>query len=77
MMKNREISRLEQIRKDKGLTRPQVAMLSGLTKDYLQKLELGKLSFSEMKLSTLLKLSKALRVKPSCLLPLELAKKLK
>ena len=76
-MKNREISRLEQIRTNKGLTRPQLSLLSGLTKDYIQKLELGKLSFNEMKLSTLLKLSKALRVKPSDLLPLELAKKLK
>ena len=78
MIKDREnLTRLEKIRKSKRLTRPQLATLSGVSKSYICALEDRKLSFEEMKLSTLLKLAKGLRVKPRDILPIELARKIK
>ena len=76
-MKNREMTKLELLRKDKKLTRPQLALLCGLSKDTIQQLEIGMLSFNEMKLSTLFKLCKGLRCKPRDILPIELSRKLK
>ena len=76
-MKIRELTRLEKLRLEKGLTRPELASLCGVSIFYIQKLEIGELSFREMKLSTLLKLSKGLKVKPKEILPLELARELK
>lgn len=76
-MKNRELTNLEIIRKSKGLTREQCATLCGVAKITIQKLELGELTFNTMKLDTLLKLCKGLRVKPKDLLPIELARKIK
>lgn len=76
-MKNREISKLEQIRKEKGLTREQCSMLCGVAPITIQKLEIGELTYNTMKLDTLIKLCKGLRVKPSEILPIELARKIK
>lgn len=78
MIKDRNnLTRLEKIRRKKGLTRNQLAELSKVSRSQISALEDYKLTFIEMKLSTLLKLSKALRVKPSEILPIELAKKIK
>lgn len=78
MIKDREnLTRLEKVRRKKGLTRIQLVRLSGVSKATIQKLEDSSYLFDDIKLSTLIKLSKALRVKPSEILPLEIAKKIK
>ena len=78
MIKDRNnLTNLEIIRKGKGLTREQLAILCGVSYAQICALEDKRLSFKEMKLSTLLKLSKGLRVKPTDILPIEIAKKLK
>ena len=78
MIKDREnLTRLEKVRKIKGLTRIQLVRLSGVSKATIQKLEDSTYPFDDIKLSTLLKLAKALRVKPSEILPIEIARKIK
>lgn len=55
--------RLEDLRKEKGLSRNDLAKLSGISMYTIQKLEDGRLNLCECKLSTLTKLAKSLKTK--------------
>lgn len=58
-----KLNNLERLRKVKGYTRPQLAKLSGVNKTTIYYLENGLYDVNNMKLDTLLKLSKALGCK--------------
>ena len=72
-----KMNNLKLIRKEKKLSRRELALLSGVSRQTIQALEEGFTNAEEIKLSTLIKLSKALKVKPSELLDTDIAKKLK
>lgn len=61
--KMKKLENLERIRKVKGLTRPQLAKISGVNKTTIQFLESGINDVNNVKLDTLVKLSKALGCK--------------
>ena len=77
MMMNKKLEKLELIRKEQKLSRRELALLSGVAESTIQALEEGMNNIDDMKLSTLIKLSKALKVKPSALLNDDIAKRLK
>ena len=58
-----KLENLESIRKSKNLTRRELALLSGVKHETIVALELGKTNADNVKLSTILKLAKALKVK--------------
>ena len=71
--KNMKLTNLELIRTERKLTRKDLAKLSGVNEYTIQALEEGR--YDDIKLSTLLALSQALRVKAKSLLPFDIAKK--
>ena len=76
MNSERKLEGLENIRKSRSLTRADLSKLSGVPKDTIHSLEKGRTNVDNVKLSTLIKLSKALRVKVRCLVPVDVAKRL-
>ena len=62
---------LKEIRTNKGLSRRELAELSGVNEQTIVALEIGKNDPSEAKISTLIKLAKALRCKVRHLYPQE------
>lgn len=71
---NKQFLELKLIRKDKNLTREQLAQLSGVPTQTIKSLELGLVNVDNVKLSTLIKLAKALKVKVRRLIDLDNAK---
>ena len=69
-----KMENLKTIRKERKLTRKQLSVLSGVNVNTIQALEEGLTNIANVKLSTLIALSKALRVKAKRLLPSDLAK---
>lgn len=69
--------KLKEVRKEKGFSRRELSLLSGVAEVTIMSLEEGVNNINDIKLSTLLKLSKALKVKPSALLNDDIAKWLK
>lgn len=69
-----KLTNLELIRKERKLTREDLEKLSGVNKFTIQALEEGR--YDDVKLSTLLSLAGALRVKVKKILPFDIAKKL-
>ena len=63
---------LERIRKEKGYSRRELAILSEVSVQTIQSLEKGINNVEQVKLMTLIKIAKALKVKISDLLPKEL-----
>lgn len=63
--------KLEDIRKEKRLSRRELAELSGVNEQTIVALEMGKNNPFEAKLSTLIKLAKALHCKVRDLYPCE------
>lgn len=68
------MTNLQELRKAKGYTREQLSLLSGVNRYTIQHIENGTTNNEEIKLSTLIKLCKALKCKLSDLLPKELHK---
>ena len=58
-----KLENLESIRKSKNLSRRELALLSGVKCETITALELGKNNADNVKLSTIIKLAKALKVK--------------
>lgn len=54
---------LERIRREKGLTRKELSLLSGVSTMTIQSLEQGLTDVNNVKLTTLIKLAKALHCK--------------
>ena len=69
-----KFTNLELIRKDRKLTRKDLEKLSGVNQYTIQALEEGRVD--DVKLSTLIALSTALRIKAKHLLPFDIQKKL-
>ena len=69
--------KLKEVRKEKGFSRRELSLLSGVAEVTIMSLEEGVNNINDIKLSTLLKLSKALKIKPSALLNDDIAKWLK
>lgn len=67
---------LKILRKSKNLTRDELSELSGVPKVTIQTLEDGKVDTDNVKLSTLIKLASALKVKVRKILPIDTANKL-
>ena len=67
---------LKLVRKKKFLTRDQLSELSGVPKITIQTLEDGLVDTDNVKLSTLVKLATALKVKVRKILPIDTANKL-
>ena len=67
---------LKLVRKSKYLTRDRLSELSGVPKITIQTLEDGLVDTDNVKLSTLVKLASAMKVKVRKILPLDTAKKL-
>ena len=67
---------LKLLRKSKGITRVELSKLSGVPKVTIQTLEDGKVDTDNVKLSTLIKLASALKVKVRKILPIDTANKL-
>ena len=67
---------LKLVRKNKNLTRIDLSKLSGVPKVTIQKLEDGVVNTDNVKLSTLVKLASALKVKVRQILPIDTANKL-
>ena len=63
---------LRAVRESKKLTRNELSKLSGISSVNIEKLETGKTIVENVKLSTLIKLSVALKVKVIDLLPKDL-----
>ena len=57
------LSNLERIRKEKQLSRRELELLSGVKQLTIHHLETGTTNVNDVKLSTLIKLAKALKVK--------------
>ena len=68
----KQLDNLEKIRKGKKLTRKQLAVLSGVNENTIQRLEKGMYDVNMVKLGTLVALSKSLHCKISELLGKEL-----
>lgn len=73
----RRLDNLKTIRKEKNLTRRELSLLSGVAPQTIQKLEDGLVNVDDVKLSTLIKLAKALHCKVVNLLPKDLQKVIK
>ena len=71
MNRYKPLHELTVIRREKGLTRPQLAEMCGLSEVTLTTLELGINNPKEAKLSTLLAICKALHIKLKQLFPNE------
>lgn len=69
--------KLEKIRKEKNLTREELADLSGLSKATIEALERGRTNVDNIKLSTLVALATVLNVKVIDLLPKKLQNKIR
>lgn len=67
---------LKLVRKSKNLTRDNLSELSGVPKITIQSLEDGLVDTDNVKLSTLVKLASALKVKVRKILPIDTANKL-
>ena len=67
---------LKLVRKSKNLTRDNLSELSGVPKITIQSLEDGLVDTDNVKLSTLVKLAIALKVKVRKILPIDTANKL-
>lgn len=63
---------LKELRNARGLTMQELASISGVTKDTINSIENDRINNEEIRLSTLIKLCKALKCKMSDLLPKEL-----
>ena len=71
-----KLDNLRKIRKDRHLSRKDLATLSGIPVITISSLERGVNHVENTKLSTLIALAKALKVKVRAILPEELAKRL-
>ena len=69
-----KFTRLKQIRKEKKLTRDELASISGVDKGTIQKMEIG--YHNDIRVSTLIKLADALNVKVADLLEENLLRKI-
>lgn len=69
--------KLEKIRKEKNLTREELADLCGLSKATIEALERGRTNVDNIKLSTLVALATVLNVKVIDLLPKKLQNKIR
>lgn len=67
---------LKLLRKSKGITRVELSKISGVPNITIQALENGKVDTDNVKLSTLVKLATALKVKVRHILPIDTANKL-
>ena len=72
-----KLDQLQIIRKQRGLTREELAELSGVSKDTIQALENGRTNAENVKISTLVRLAKALKCRVLDLLPNEYKKKMR
>lgn len=63
---------LKELRNARGLTMQELASISGINKDTINSIENDRINNEEIRLSTLIKLCKALKCKMSDLLPKEL-----
>lgn len=76
-MKMNRLFKLEQLRKEKNLTREDLALMSGLSKATIEALERGRTNVDNIKLSTLIALATVLDVKVVDLLPKKLQNKIR
>lgn len=72
-----KLDQLKIIRKQRGLTREELAEISGISRDTINALENGRTNAENVKISTLVALAKTLKCKILDLLPKEYAKKMK
>ena len=72
-----KLNNLERIRKEKNYTRRELSLLSDISAQTIQALEQGITNVDDVKLSTLVKLAKALKCKVIDLLPKDLRKVIK
>ena len=70
------LDELKKIRKDRHLSRKDLAKLSGIPMITIASLENGVNNVENVKLSTIMALAKALKVKVRTILPEEMAKRL-
>ena len=70
----KRLEKLEKIRLEKGFTRNELGKLSGVKPETIVSLELGRTNVNNVKLSTLIKLSKALHCKVVDLIDNELTR---
>lgn len=75
-METKMMIRLESIRKDRKLTRADLEKLSGVSRETIKALEKGINNIDEVKLSTLVKLARALKVKVRDIVDKDIARKL-
>lgn len=68
------LEKLEKIRLEKGFSRKELAKLSEIKEETIVSLELGRTNVNNVKLSTLIKLSKALHCKVVDLVDSELTR---
>ena len=71
-----KLDELKKIRKDRHLSRKDLAKLSGIPMITIASLENGVNNVENVKLSTIMSLAKALKVKVRTILPEEMAKRL-
>lgn len=71
------MTKLETIRKQKGFTREELSLLSGVHAQTIVAIEYGKTKYQSIKLGTLIALAKALKCKVGDIVPLAIAKKLR
>ena len=71
-----KLDELKKIRKDRHLSRKDLAKLSGIPMITIASLENGVNNVENVKLSTIMALAKALKVKVRTILPEEMAKRL-
>ena len=72
----KKLTNLKDIRKSRHLTAEQLSQLSGVSAAAIYALETGKNNIENVKLSTLIALSSALKIKVRDLLPVDIAKKI-
>ena len=72
----KRLERLENIRKNKGLTRKELGQKSGIAEVTILSLELGKTNVENIKLSTLIALASALDVKVTDLVDDDILRKI-
>ena len=70
------LNNLEKIRKEKGLSRRELELLSGVQQVTIQRLEKGMYNVNMVKLGTLIALAKALKVKVVDLLDQDLKRRI-
>lgn len=69
-----KLENLKIIRKQKGLSKRELSEISGVAQDTINNLELGRTNAYEVKISTMVKLAKALKVKVRHLVPVDIKK---